>query len=250
MKKRIFLCAAMAVFFMAGCSVESQLVGEVNMISTRNYDQSAQYQRLTTYSGASKGQMRKSRSQSIGDAVNQTVKEVPGGEYIMNAKIYAVRNTKAKKGDPLFYYVVEGDVWGIPMAGVNYQDGGYQGFSLGDIVGWNFGGRMKKGKIIALKDSEKCVVEDEKGHNNTIAYDKLMRLQNTDIEHNAWRKEDSTYINKFNVGDSAIWQSYNRYIDVKIIAIKDAKSCIVQDGKERKYTVKFDKLIQMRKENE
>ena len=213
------------------------------MISTRNYDNSVQYQRLTTYSGASNNQMRKSKSTSIDDAVNQTVKEVPGGEFVMNAKIYAVPNNNAKNGDPRFYYVVEGDVWGIPMAGINYQGGGYQGFSLGDIVGWQYGGRMKKGKIIALKDSKKCVVEDEKGVNFTLNYDKLMRLQNNEREQEEWGKEETPDNSKFHVGDTVIWQNFGKLIDVKIIAIKDAKTCIVQDDKGKRYTAKFDKLI-------
>ena len=247
MKCRNIFIALAITMLMVGCNVESQLVGEVNMISTRNYDKSVQYQRLTTYSGASKNQMRRAKSTSIDEAVNQTVKEVPGGEFVMNAKIYAVPNNNAKKGEPRFYYVVEGDVWGIPLAGTNYQGGGYQGFSLGDIIGWQYGGKLKKGKIVALKDSDKCVVEDEKGVNFTLKYDKLMRLQNNEQEQEGWGKEIIPDNSQFHVGDTVIWQSYGKLIDVKIIAIKDAKTCIVQDEKGKRYTAKFEKLI--KKEN-
>lgn len=160
MKKLVGVIVCSFVF-MSGCT-SVELIGEVNMISNRNVDTKTEYTRLTSYSGGSKRQIKNARSESINDAVAKTVKETPGGEYLMNAKIYFVKGK---------YYAVEGDVWGVQV-----KEGNYQGFRLGDKVMWkSLLGGYNYGVIVAIKDSEKCVVEDSDGHMTTIRFDKLMR---------------------------------------------------------------------------
>ena len=156
------MTATAALLLMTGCETSTKLIGEVNMISTRNISTDFNYQQLTTYSGGSNRQLKKSKSTNIQDAVTQTVKAVPGGEFLMNVKIYIVNNQ---------YYAVEGDVWGHSV-----EQGGYQGYKIGDAVMWKDSfSNYRKGKVTAIKDTEKCIVEDENGRKYTVKFDDLMR---------------------------------------------------------------------------
>lgn len=167
MKKSILIIVSVALsaFFFTGCRTVKQ-IGQVNMISERNIDSKFDYQRITTYSGGSKRQLKKARAENIQEAVAQTVKQVPGGEFLMNVKIYMIRRSFNKSR----YFAVEGDVWGHPIEG-----GDYQGYKLGDRIMFVKAGIKCYGKVVAIKNSEKCIVEDDYGHKFTVRYDKLMR---------------------------------------------------------------------------
>ena len=165
MKKNFLFFSFLVVSLISFNSCHTvQQIGEVNMISERNIDSKFDYQRITTYSGGSKRQLRKSRAKNLQQAVAQTVKQVPGGEFIMNAKAYIIKRKMST------YFAVEGDVWGHPIS-----QGDYQGYKLGDRVMFSIAGVKVYGKIVAVKDAEKCIVEDDNGHKHTIRYDKLMR---------------------------------------------------------------------------
>ena len=98
--------------------------------------------------------------------MDQTVKEVPGGVFMMNASLYLVRGK---------YFAVEGDVWGIK------QNADYKGFKVGDKVMWKTVTGYKRGVVEAIKDSENCVVIDEETQKRTtIKYVKLMRVGDVD----------------------------------------------------------------------
>lgn len=163
----IILVAAIAL---TSCTRYKQ-IGKVNMISNRNIDNSLKYQVLTTYSGGNKHEIKKSRAVTIEDAIDQTVKKVPGGEYLMNAKIYLV-NTK--------YLAVEGDVWG------NSAQISHRGFKVGDKVTWknkkNIVEKIKgekdyfTGTINALKNDKACLVkEDETSDIIELEYEKITK---------------------------------------------------------------------------
>lgn len=161
------LAGAMALM-MASCTTVT-MIGEVNMLSTRNVSTTFDYQKLATYSGGSKARITKSKAVDLRDAVNNTVREIPGGEFLMNAKVYIVDHGKGR-----YNFAVEGDVWGYPT-----EKGDYNGFKLGDYVMWNNGFGYAKGKIVAIKDSESCIVQDEKNHSKrTVKFDVLMRAEN------------------------------------------------------------------------
>jgi len=164
MKKAIlFSMIGVTMMCLSGCYTVKQ-IGDVNMISERNIDSKFDYQRITTYSGGSKKQLKKSRAENLQQAVAQTVKQVPGGEFIMNAKAYIIKRRFST------YFAVEGDVWGHPI-----ESGDYQGYKLGDRVMFSDAGIKRYGKIVAIKDAEKCIVEDDNGRKHTVRYDKLMR---------------------------------------------------------------------------
>jgi hypothetical protein len=133
------------------------------MISTRNVESSKTYVLKASYSGGSKKELKKTKAKTIEDAINQTVKRIPGGEYLMNAKIYLVNGE---------YFAVEGDVWGIA------ENNSFRGFTAGDKVTWkNKATGIQSGVIHSLKDDQKCIVETESGELIEIEYDKLSKVQ-------------------------------------------------------------------------
>ena len=150
-------------------------IGEVNMISHRNIDASQKYQLLTTYSGGSQKELRKADAKTIENAIDNTVKKVAGGEYLMNAKIYLVTHFKAA------YIAVEGDVWGIA------SNISFRGYKVGDKVMWKNKALKSKfdvtgkekfitGIIQSLKDDKTCYVKID-GEDRTVElkYDDLSK---------------------------------------------------------------------------
>ena len=168
MKSKLLLNAVVVSLLMTSCGSVTQ-IGKVNMIANRNVDPNAKYQAISTYSGGSTKELKKSTATSIEDAVDQTVKKVPGGEFLMNTKVYVIN----KK-----YIAVEGDVWGLPSEKV------FRGFKQGDRVTWknksilnNPLGSAKylKGTISALKDDKTCLVQVDNVDNKTVSlsYDEI-----------------------------------------------------------------------------
>lgn len=155
----ILMGAAMSVSLT--CNAQRK-IGTIIMISNRNIEAAQEYKLLSTYSGGSTKELRKSRAISIEQAVDQTVKRIAGGEYLMNVKIYV---TKKK------YYAVEGDVWGVDT---NIS---YRGFKVGDLVTWKSMGKFVKGKIVGLKNDKTCLVENEAGKAIELKYDSITKTE-------------------------------------------------------------------------
>jgi len=154
---------------LSSCSSIKQ-IGKVNMISNRNVSPELKYQVLTTYSGGSNKELKKSKATSIEDAIDKTVRKVPGGEFVMNAKIYLVDGK---------YIAVEGDVWG------NANNQSYRSFKVGDNVTWKTksiisGTKFLTGKIVTLKDDKNCLVKVDNETDSTIelSYDEITKTEN------------------------------------------------------------------------
>lgn len=160
MKKiaKAVLCALM----LSSCS-KPILIGSVNQISTRNIDTAQGYQLLKRYAGSGDKELVKNLSPTLEGAVENVVKAVPGGEYMMNVKVYKSNNK----------YTAEGDVWGVP----NRND--IRGFRVGDKVVFKYFYDVEHGEITALIDGQKCFVKfkDKKGKiwEKEVAYDKLSK---------------------------------------------------------------------------
>jgi hypothetical protein len=75
----------------------------MTMISTRNVDTSKQYQ-LVQRNAMGKSSSR--HNDAMQHAIDEAVRNTPGGEYMMNAIVYVKGNGRKVK--------VEGDVWGLP----------------------------------------------------------------------------------------------------------------------------------------
>lgn len=149
-----------ALVFTSCMSLEQ--IGKVNMISNRNIDPKLDYQVLSTYTSSGGNDLYYSKSETIEDAIDETVRSVPGGEFLMNAKIYLVNGK---------YYACEGDVWG------RKDEISFRGFKVGDKVTWRVFKNYKKGTIISLKDDYVCLIEQEDGGVIEKSYDDISRSQ-------------------------------------------------------------------------
>lgn len=158
--KRIFF-AFIIITAVSSCTSVKQ-IGKVNMISNRNVDPKLNYDVISTYSGGSNRELKKSRAKTIEDAIDQTVRKIPGGEFLMNAKIYLVNGQ---------YIAVEGDVWGVT------SNVAYRGFKVGDKVTWKAKGNFITGTIKSLKDDKTCLVENESGDIIEKKYDEITKAQ-------------------------------------------------------------------------
>lgn len=158
MKK--ILVGFMLIFTFTSCSVEVKLIGRVNMISNRNIDSKLSYEPISTYSGGSKSELKKTKAESVENAISQTIRKIPGGEYLMNAKIYMVNGK---------YIAIEGDVWGIK------NNLSYRGFKVGDKVTWKVFGVFKSGVIKSLKDDKTCLIDAENGNVVEKKYDDISK---------------------------------------------------------------------------
>ncbi|MBE7443424.1 MAG: hypothetical protein HS119_13335 [Flavobacteriales bacterium] len=164
-QKPLFASSLILVILLSISCTSFKEVGKVNMISTRNIDSKSEYKLLTTYSGGSEKDLRKSRAKTIEQAINETVRRTIGGEYLMNAKIYLVDER---------YYAIEGDVWGKEN---NEKEIAVNGFRVGDKVTWKKAGTYKTGKIIALKDKVCLVEQDENQKTIEMDYYNLTKIQ-------------------------------------------------------------------------
>ncbi len=141
-----------------------KLVGKVNMVSDRNIESKNEYVLLKNYMGASNKELKKSRSTSVEDAIDQTVRNTAGGEFLKNAKIYLVNGS---------YFAIEGDVWGIA------SNQNFRGWKVGDKVQWKAAlGKTATGIITELKDASNASVrQDADGKVKDVIYDKLSKIE-------------------------------------------------------------------------
>ncbi len=164
MKKLVYLGAAAILF--SGCFGIKQ-VGDLNMISNRNVNPNQEYELVKTYAGSEskrelKKEFKKVKAETIQEALDHTVKNTAGGEFLTNAKVFILNGT---------YFVVHGDVWGTK--GTEKQ---FKGWKVGDRVQWKEITGTKKGIIVDLKSSEEATIkEDESGKVKNIRYDKLTK---------------------------------------------------------------------------
>lgn len=159
--KNTLITVAFAVL-LSGCA-QPVLVGNVNQISTRNVDSSQKYELLKRYAGSGTKELTKNLSKTLEGSIENVLKSTPGGEYMMNVKVYKLNNQ----------YAAEGDVWGLP----NKND--IRGFRVGDKVAFKYYYDVEHGEITALIDGQKCFVKfkDKKGkiYEKEVAYDKLSK---------------------------------------------------------------------------
>lgn len=158
------------LFFTSGCSTSITKIGTLNMISHRNVDPSLDYRLVSSYSGGNEKELKKSRAENLEDAIEQMVKKVPGGEFLMNVKVYEIKDK---------YFAVEGDVWG------KADNVSYRGFTLGDRVVCKDKKLLKKldlkndivyGTISGLIDDVEVYVKlDDIDRTIRLPYDKITK---------------------------------------------------------------------------
>lgn len=89
--------------------------GQLNMVSCRNIDTHTNYVLIKKNVEYTKSELRKIRTTTIESAVNDAVKKVEGGEYLMNTRIRVcvIPGTLFNGYKTFIFYAAEGDVWGI-----------------------------------------------------------------------------------------------------------------------------------------
>jgi hypothetical protein len=161
------MAALFAVAF-SSCK-ELKLVGELNMVSTRNVE-NVDYVLIKNYEGLSKRQIKKSRAENLNQAIDQTVQNTPGGEFLKNVKVYMIEGTFKT------FYAVQGDVWGAKNSTISHM-----GFKVGDRVQWKVTGNTKSGKITNLKDGTQATIQEDDSQNFVnVEYKKLTIIQKSE----------------------------------------------------------------------
>lgn len=159
-KSTLYGLAAVFLSSLSGCAVTVKQIGDINMISQRNVDSRGEYVLVKTYAGGGK-EIKKSRARNVQEAVDQTVRNAPGGEFLKNAKIYLIDGK---------YLAVEGDVWG-------QGQGNFKGFRVGDKVQWKTITGNHNGVIKGFLNDQRCMVqEDGKTSSAEQEYDKLRKV--------------------------------------------------------------------------
>lgn len=158
------LCLLVLLF--TGCG-SMRMVGNLNMLSTRNVDSGASYQLLKTGTDDSRGAVKKSKAKNIDQAVNNVVMDIPGGEFLKNVKIYYDGNS----------WAVIGDVWGLP------DNANIEGFRVGDVVYIKnnllnsavSGTKFTRAEITGFKDKTTCLVKFPGGEIKEANYKDLSK---------------------------------------------------------------------------
>jgi len=79
-----------------------EVIGKVDTLSDRHINAHLKYKQLTTNSGGSKKEILHSEAVTIHGAVTQALAKVPGGCFMTDVTVYAVKDG---------YFAVSGNVW-------------------------------------------------------------------------------------------------------------------------------------------
>lgn len=260
MRKIYFLFLIIGI---SSCTSVKQ-IGKVNMISNRNIDPNLKYKLVSSYSGGSDSELKNSEAKNIEEAIDQTVRKIPGAEFLMNVKIYIIDER---------YYAVEGDAWG------SSTDITYRGFKVGDKVSWKKWGDFNTGTITSLKDNKNClIIADNDNKAIELSYDEIIKYdgQKTSAQLNEEKKskeakakqeekekqqqnlerekqEKLKIASNFKIGDYVTWKKFGgKYLQGKIVGV-GLENAIVSytdtDGSEQKKEVTFEKLTKINPPN-
>ena len=145
-------------------------IGEVSIVSKRNYNKDLNYELLKSYASINEPLNKKKRIikdlkfKTLDKAIDYTVKSVAGGEFLHNARFYMLT-----KGGT-YYYFAEGDVWGIS------KNNNHLGFKVGDKVQYSTITGKRSGTITSLTDHKTCMVKDINGKIKEMEYYKLTKI--------------------------------------------------------------------------
>lgn len=168
MRKTIFLFTILATLICTqSFAGKPKLVGQLNMISTRNIDSGENYVLLKRGTNDSKKAFKQTKAKTIDGAIQNAVADVPGGEFMKNVKLYSDGSN----------YSVIGDVWGIS------ENADIEGFKVGDVVFMKNtllkistgGKKFLKVTITGLKGRNSCLVKFDNGTIKEVDYSKLSK---------------------------------------------------------------------------
>lgn len=241
-------------------STSLRVIGTVNEISHRNIDSKTNYVLLQAYAGGSDNDLKDSRALTVEDAIDQTVKSIPGGEFLKNAKIYMVVHGKT------FYYACVGDVWG--QAGITAS---YNGMKSGDKVTWKNPKKIRHstdpeyltGVIVSVKvqDETAIVKKDENdqqdGGTVEVDMDKLS-INTSAVQVTQQTQPENKNPSNFQIGDKVTWKNPKKISDepkfltgvIISIRLDDQVAIVKKDENDNQYAgtveVDFDELSRIK----
>jgi len=164
----VVLAITILIITASGCY---RRIGDLTIIANRNIDPKANYQLIERYKIAkAKGK----NQDALEQAIDKAIKEVEGGEFMKNVKIYVKNNGKKIK--------IEGDVWGIPTVQKSVEKfvKAKIEFKIGDKVTFKNMGRLVEGKIIGLNQNTavvKFTTMFGREKNKLVEYEKLTKIK-------------------------------------------------------------------------
>lgn len=172
--KKVFFAAFM-LFLVSSCA---NRLGDLSMLSNRNYDRSQEYVLLQR---DVKAKVKTKKNDIIERIVDKATSSVNGGEYVANATLWVSASGKKMK--------ITGDVWGIKpvevvkptntTVNVTTSVTKVNEFFINDTVSFKSHAQLVQGKIIGI-NSNGAIVEFvnplKKVVNKEIAFDKLTKI--------------------------------------------------------------------------
>ena len=157
------------MLIMTGCYTQ---IGDLTILANRNIDSKTNYKLIERYKVA---KAKAKNQDALEQAIDKAVKEVDGGEFMKNVKIYVKNNGRKVK--------VEGDVWGLPnenvKKSVEKSVTAKIEFKVGDNVTFKNMGKLVEGKIIGVNQNTAVIkfttmLGQEK--NKEVEYEKLTKI--------------------------------------------------------------------------
>lgn len=157
----LFFC----ILSLSSCSIWEQL-GSATIISNKTIDLNKKYCLLKAFAGSAKNELKKNASpvNNIDEAINNLLKDVPGGLFLMNARIvYGVYGVS-----------ITGDVYGLCD---NSSDDNLltSQFKIGDYILWENNGSYLKGSIESQKDDDEFIIRTEDGNFHKVKSNTLLK---------------------------------------------------------------------------
>jgi hypothetical protein len=141
-------------------------LGDFTVMSNRSIDSNIEYTELSRGIKAV-GRQKKKQAGALDVALENMLKQVPGGEFVKNIEVQITWGGK--------YVKVFGDVWGAKKP--EGEATNVKGFQVGDRV--QFG--KKLGTILSLIDNTFCLVQlDGDAAGTKLRYENLIRIDKKD----------------------------------------------------------------------
>ncbi len=169
MKYKITFGLILVCLIFSSCNVYDNL-GTVTVLSSKQIDFNKKYCLKQSFAGSSKKELKKNASptNNINEALDNLIKSVPGGIFVMNARIlYGLHGV-----------TVTGDVYGLCDEDEKNENVQAQySFSIGDHVMFQDGDSFIKAEIEAVKNDTECIIRSENGAYFPAKFSDLIKIQ-------------------------------------------------------------------------
>lgn len=156
MKKLNLFAALSLTMIVASCA---NRLGDLTMISNRNYDKSVNYELLQRDIEV---KVKTKKNDVLERAVDKATSSVAGGEYLQNVTIWVSPSGKKLK--------IKCDVYGVKQA-----ESASNEWKVGDRVQYKTPTGRKTGELVDVSDPEQATVKLENGNSDKVKYKYLMK---------------------------------------------------------------------------